>query len=309
MKKFLLIIAALSVAVLTALQFLTQPRAAIQLAHYYDYDRTFPLHVQERKIAEGLYHVTFNSVHQVRVPALLRLPLHATPPYPAVIMLHGIGDHKDKPYMAIGDSILAAAGFAVLRPDFALHGERVQEPLDHKTLRKHLYTVRDAIAQTVFDLRRAVDYLDSRADIDSTRTAFIGISLGGITGTVFCAVEERIELPILALAGGGLRWALGKDAFSEKLLDMIAPIEPLNFAQRLESRPVLFLNAERDEVIPKLASVMLQQAVPGEKEVIWYDAGHQISADRAFADCRDWLLARMGSLDSAAPGRFVETSE
>ncbi len=305
MKKRLLISVGLIILLVLGIRQLISPRTTILLDHYYEYDRSFPLDVRERALGQGLFHLTFNSVHQQRVPALLHLPPTGSPPYPAVILLHGIGDHKNKPYMIIGDSVLTAAGFAVLRPDFALHGERASDRIDRKALRNHLYTVRDAIIQTVFDLRRAVDYLDSRADIDPDRTAFIGISLGGITGAVFCAVEERIELPILALAGGGLRWALGKEAFSERLLDMIAPIEPLNFVQKLGSRPVLFLNAERDEVIPKIASLMLHKAVPGEKEVIWYDAGHQISADRAFADCRDWLLKRSGH----APGHAVENTE
>lgn len=274
---------------LTALTTACGKQNTLDLQYYYEYDRDLPLQVRTDSLAVRKWHISFDSVHQQRVPAVLTLPARGTPPYPAVIMLHGLGDHKEQDYMAIGDSIFSAAGFAVLRPDFALHGERRVPDLGEKTLAKRRYTFRDAIAQTVFDLRRAVDYLETRTDIDPRRTGFLGISLGGIAGTVFCGVEPRVEYSMLVLAGGGLRWAFGTEGTSSEIGAMLAPVEPVNFVGRIAPRPVLFLNAELDEVVPKTAALLLHAAAGDPKKVIWYDAGHKMPPVPAFEDCKIWL--------------------
>ena len=149
------------------------------------------------------------------------------------------------------------------------------------------------MVQTVFDLRRAVDYLDTRDDIDSTRTAFLGISLGGIIGSVFCGVEPRVEYPMIALAGGGLRMALGTEGFSDRITNMLAPVEPLNFIHRIAPRPVLFLNATEDTVIPRSSTEMLFDAAKEPKKILWYKAPHHMPPVPVFQDCVRWLRQRM----------------
>lgn len=120
---------------LTALTTACGKQNTLDLQYYYEYDRDLPLQVRTDSLAVRKWHISFDSVHQQRVPAVLTLPARGTPPYPAVIMLHGLGDHKEQDYMAIGDSIFSAAGFAVLRPDFALHGERRVPDLGEKRWR------------------------------------------------------------------------------------------------------------------------------------------------------------------------------
>ncbi len=265
----------------------------VELQYYYEYDHDFPLNAHVEPLGDGLFHVSYYSVHAKRVPALLHLPETGEAPYPAIIMLHGIGDHKNADYMQIGDSIFTAAGFAVFRIDIDLHGERELAFYPLKKARKFSYTLRNAMVQTVFDLRRAIDYLDTRNEIDSTRTAFLGISLGGIIGSVFCGVEPRVEYPMIALAGGGLRMALGTKGFSERIKNMLAPVEPLNFISRIAPRPVLFLNATRDTVIPRVSTEMLYDAAKEPKDIYWYDAPHHMPPVPVFQDCVRWLREQM----------------
>lgn len=261
----------------------------LPLTSYYEYDHNLPLALRMETVGKRLMHLEYTSVHQKRVPALLHLP-EGKAPYPAVIFLHGIGDHKDADYMQVGDSMFVAAGMAVLRLDIDLHGERALPEMPLKQAEAYPYLMRDVLAQTVFDLRRAVDLLDQREDIDAARTAFLGISLGGIIGTVFCGVEPRVEYPMIALAGGGLRFALfGAKAVLAKYRDLLAPVEPLNFVGRIAPRPVLFLNASRDQIIPGPAARMLHSRARGPKKVIWYDAPHHMPPWPAFRDCIRWL--------------------
>ncbi|MDQ7064389.1 MAG: acetylxylan esterase [candidate division KSB1 bacterium] len=261
----------------------------LDMRYYYDYDRDFPLEAYVDTLGDRLFHITYYSVNGKRVPALLSLPKARAAFYPVILMLHGIGDHKNADYMQIGDSIFSAAGFAVFRLDIDLHGERRLKNFSQKSANKFSYTLRNAMVQTVFDLRRAVDYLDTRDDIDSTRTAFLGISLGGIIGSVFCGVEPRVEYPMIALAGGGLRMALGTEGLSDRITNMLAPVEPLNFIHRITPRPILFLNATDDEVIPRTSTEMLFNAAKEPKQILWYKAPHHMPPVPVFQDCVRWL--------------------
>jgi predicted esterase len=193
--------------------------------------------------------------------------------------------------MRFGDRAFAKAGYAVFRIDFSLHGERRDPDFRKFDLRKPFpFTTRNAIVQTVFDLRRAVDFLQSRPEIDSTRIGFMGISLGGITGTIFCGVEPRIKVPVLALAGGGFHLLFGFKMLSPTIQNLLAPIEPLNFVGRISPRPTLFINASKDEVIPPRLAKKLQNAAGAPKKVVWFATRHrQIPLDAAFQKATAWF--------------------
>ena len=265
----------------------------VDLRHYYDYDHGLPLEAKLVKLFETgtktRYHVTFKSVHDQTVTALWSLPRGAEQPVPAVIVQHGLGDSKEADYVEAADSVLVAAGFSVLRIDFQYHGERARPGRDVRFDRGLPFTARDAWVQTVFDLRRAVDFLDSRPEIDSSRTGYLGISLGGIVGTVFCGAEPRVEAPILALAGGGLRFLFKEKALSPTLRQMLAPIEPLNFVGWISPRPLLFINATKDEVIPQAATALLYERARKPKTLRWYEGRHRtVPVWRIMRDCAAW---------------------
>jgi cephalosporin-C deacetylase-like acetyl esterase len=259
----------------------------IDLEYFYEYDKQYPLDVIVDTLSENLFHISYNSVNNNRVTALLSFPANSKKPYPLAIIQHGLGDNKNTDYMMLGDSILSGKGFAVFRIDFAMHGERVKKKYKFKGID---YTLRDAIKQTVFDLRRGLDYLNTLPQIDSTKTGFIGISLGGIAGTVFCGVDERVEVPVICIAGGGLRAKEGVKGFGNKVTSMMAPIEPLNFVEKISPRPLLFINAEDDEVIPKPMAMVLHSKAEEPKEIIWYKSKHHINPYKAFNDSAEWLI-------------------
>lgn len=284
-----------------AYYFFTAKTAAIRLEHYYDYDRSLPLDARIDTLSDRLWHVRFTSAHALRVPGLLSFPRRGRPPYPTIIFLHGAGDNKATDYMMLGDSIFADAGLAVFRIDADLHGERIRNGMAAVQAKNYPYLARDAVAQTVFDLRRAVDFLDSIPQLDSTRTAFMGISLGGIIGAIFAGVDRRVEYPIIVLAGGGLRWIFGARGISSRIRDLMAPVEPLNFIDKIAPRPVLFLNASHDEVIPRATTLLLYQAARQPKEIIWYDGQHHMQPLPPFRDSVAWLRKWMRLPESVSP--------
>jgi dienelactone hydrolase len=55
----------------------------------------------------------------------------------------------------------------------------------------------DRFAKTVIIVRRGVDYLSLRPDIDQTRGAIVGFSFGAWIGSVVAAVDARLKRAVL----------------------------------------------------------------------------------------------------------------
>ena len=85
-------------------------------------------------------------------------------------------------------------------------------------------------------LGRSIDYLESRADIDTEKLAYFGRSMGGVLGPILLAVEPRLKVGVLY--NGGLlfyRQRPEADAF--------------HYVPRV-SVPVLMLNGRYDHFFP-----------------------------------------------------------
>ncbi len=201
-----------------------------------------------------------------RVPGRLLLPPGAEGPFPLVLLQHGAGGSKEAPYLTAAAGPWVRAGAAVASIDFPLHGERASDKLGADLLRGPRGpaaanpTVRlGLVQQAVSDLRRALDALEDHPQVDPRRVAYAGFSMGAILGALFCGTDERPRAAALALGGGG---------FGPPEAD------PLQVIGRFAPRPLLFVNAERDEVIPRSAAEALHAAAGEPKEIVWFDTTH-----------------------------------
>jgi dienelactone hydrolase len=132
-----------------------------------------------------------------------------------------------------------------------------------------------------WDLGRTIDYLESRADIDATRLAFIGVSFGGSSALPIVATEPRVRTAVL-LSGGLPTQQQAPTPF----------VDPLNFAPRMKI-PTLMVNGRFDYIFPRDAQQMLFDALGAQdKRYALYDYGHG-SPPRA-----DLLRETLGWLDS-----------
>ncbi len=151
------------------------------------------------------------------------------------------------------------------------------------------------VRQAVLDGRRAVAWLGSRPEVDPDRLGVVGTSLGSFTGGLLAAAEPRVHSACLLLTGGGL-----VDAFyshpqagliaqalllagvtREKLQRLIAPVDPLTYADRLRDKKLLLIGASRDDVVPPEALRRLWEAT-GRPKIVWFDATHVGAAAYAF---------------------------
>lgn len=88
-----------------------------------------------------------------------------------------------------------------------------------------LLTSRDNLRQTVADLfvlTASIPSMDIDAngagDFDGSRIAFVGQSLGAITGTSFLAIEPNVNLGVLSVPGGGIARLLdGSPTFGPRI--------------------------------------------------------------------------------------------
>ncbi len=170
--------------------------------------------------------------------------------WPVVIFQHGItGDRSQM--LALADT-MASIGFAVVAIDMPLHGiTDVTSPLyvgntpfgefasertfdltlgDGETIDdsgewfinlQNLLVSRDNLRQAQADLSVLALNIpqmdingDGVSDLDGSNINFVGLSLGGMVGTPFLAVEETVNNGVLSAPGGGIASLLsGSETF------------------------------------------------------------------------------------------------
>ncbi|MGB5556348.1 MAG: alpha/beta fold hydrolase [Flavobacteriaceae bacterium] len=294
LKTTLLTLAILAVSGYIIYKFLKDTRESLPVVNYYEYDKAIPLKDSVAILLDTthftLTSVSFTSINDRKVTGLLSIPKNRQGPLPVIILMHGLGDHKAVDYVEFGNNLLLKNGYAVMRIDICDHGQRKKDEYDFDLTGTYKYWTRNVISQTVFDLRRTIDFIETRKELDAARIGYYGISLGGIIGTVFCGVDERVKVPVVALAGGQLNLLYKKDAFSKEAKDFVSIIEPLNFVSQISPRPLLMLNASNDEIIPPTMSTLLFDKAKAPKEIIWYNAKHRDAPlETIYGDGLEWF--------------------
>jgi len=145
--------------------------------HLYDYDPV-PLdsQVEEADPHWRRERVSFRAAYGAeRVPAHLFLPRNSPAPYQTVVFFPGsdaviLPSSRDLSLQFL--EFLHRSGRAVVYPVYQQTYER------HTNTSRTQSSLREISIQRGQDLRRAIDYLDTRPDIDHSRIALYGLSLG-----------------------------------------------------------------------------------------------------------------------------------
>jgi len=268
---------------------------------FYKYDANLPLNAETKQMEDNalytLYKVSYDSVHNQRVSALLVVPKLAKKPVPCLLFLHGYGGSKEDLKSLI--PILTLNGYAGFALDAEYQGERKREGRDIYS--PYPYTSRDAMIQTILDYRRGIDFLSTLPDIDKNRIGLVGGSMGGILGGVLAGVESRIKASVLIVGGGDYSYMLRNSQHGrikelrssnvdlESVAKALAPVDPINFIDLASPRPVLFLNGKKDEIVPAQAGQFLYDVAKEPKKIIWYDAGHGLPIDEVIKEVTLWF--------------------
>jgi len=140
--------------------------------------------------------------------------------------------------------------------------------------------------QQVVDLRRGVDLLLSRSDIDATKVAYVGHSFDAAAGAILDAIDKRLAAFVFM---GGPR--------KMDMPEAKAWADPGSYASKFGPAPAFFQYGLHDEeFVPPAVAEEYVAIVSGPKQVRFYDAGHALNAE-AQAD-RDAFLKKMLKLKS-----------
>lgn len=289
----------------TALPTATPPADADTLARY---DASQPLDVEEpsppRELADGVvvHDLSWTSPMGGHATGWLVVP--AGPgPFAAIVYLHGSEtDRTDFLDEAVAMAHGGAAGLVVDAP-FARRGADRKNFLQYYSLPER---ERDMTAQALVDLRRGIDLLVARADVDPARIGFVGHSWGASLGVVLAAVDSRPAALVLlsgrpswtgflaAVTTGSIaraRERIGEEAWHE-YIDAMAPFDAMAEIANVDATRLYLQYGTRDDVVPPDVAQQLVEAAAGAR-TDWYDSGHALD-EAATADRVAWLVERLG---------------
>src|SRR3954463_8692152 len=200
---------------------------------FYAYDRTpLDVRIESTEDSAPMYRklrVSFAAAYAgERVPAYLFLPKSIKPPYQTIVLFPSAyaraapsSEHLDLSFF----EFIVKSGRALLYPIYQGTFER------HGGAGTGTSGIRDMQVQWAKDLFRAVDYLNSRDDIDHQRIGYYSISMGAYFAPIPLALEPRLKTAVII--SGRLRY------------DYPPEIQPANFMPHLKV-PVLMINGLND---------------------------------------------------------------
>jgi pimeloyl-ACP methyl ester carboxylesterase len=149
--------------------------------------------------------------------------------------------------------------------------------------------------KTAKALRRAIDLLITRPNVNAERIAYVGHSLGALFGGVLGSVEKRLKTSILMAGVGSFLdiAVLNLPGLRGQSLDqyrrVLAPIDPLYFLPFAAPSPLLFQFGFEDRSFPRDKFIEFAAAGSEPKAVKWYNADHHMLGSDAQRDRLEWL--------------------
>jgi eukaryotic-like serine/threonine-protein kinase len=215
----------------------------------------------------------------------LYVPTAATPPYQAVVYWPGWDtfflDDIDE-YFAKQVDFIVKSGRAVA---FPIYRGTLARRIGNQRTRPMFGTAeyRDNAIYGVKDLRRTIDYLETRRDVDRDAIAFFGYSWGGVNGPVAMAQEPRIRVGVIQI---GLL----------PPMEATPEVDPINALPRVNV-PILMFSGEFDPMVPAENARRYFELIgspPTKKRHVMAVGGHFIPRDLLIRETLAWLDAYLG---------------
>jgi eukaryotic-like serine/threonine-protein kinase len=210
----------------------------------------------------------------------LYLPKRGVKPYPAVVYFPGsnaIQDRAPQNLQVRAIDFIIKSGRAVLYPVYKGTYQRSDSLNTDVQDTSNFY--RDHVVMWAKDLRRGVDYLESRPEVATGQLAYYGVSWGGAMGALMPAVEPRIKVSALYVAGLDFERARPE-------------VEPINFLPRIRI-PTLMINGRYDFFFPLETSQVpmfrLLGTPPDKKRYVVEDGSHFVPRTRLIQEVLTWL--------------------
>jgi len=269
----------------------------------YEYDRTnLNAVVESIKDSSSLWRkekITFDAAYGgERVTAYLFVPKKVEPPFQTVIYFPGSSATKESSFKDLPQrdftEFVIESGRALMYPVYKGTYERPASPGLETSIASAAgapMAHRDWIIKMSKDLRRSLDYLETRDDIDKEKMAYYGFSWGAFLGPIMLAFEDRFVAVVFA-AGGFYVWG-----------DLPPAMDPVTFAPRIRT-PVLMVNGKEDFFFPLKTSQIPMYELLGSsnenKEHKLYPGGHGmfgLFSKQIRGDVLAWLDRYLGPVN------------
>lgn len=204
------------------------------------------------------YHFSFATDASQRVPGILMKLADSQGRRPVVIALHGTGGSKQN--MLALCRKLAANGFIAVAIDGRYHGERTKSGKGSAEYEAAIIRAWQGNGEhpfyydTVWDVMRLMDYLDTRDDVDPSRIGLIGISKGGIESYLAAAVDERIAVVVPCIGVQSFQWALANNDWQGRISTIQPAFDTIVKESGVIKPDVAFVGKFYDQVVPGIYS-------------------------------------------------------
>ena len=241
--------------------------------------------------------ISFSGPGDTFLNAYLMTPSGSDERHPAVIYAHGAGG--DRQEMLDEALKMAEKGAVTLTLDM------IYSPGRAKPLPEGMAGVRENSrleAESVQEVRRAVDFLQSQDSVDGDEIGYVGWSAGARMGALISGVEHRIKAFDLIAGGAAPVSEYVKSAptdLQDEFRNVLERTDPLHYVALAKPSELLFQDGRDDEVVPEAALKELAEAGSEPKEVRWYDAGH-VPTEKMWDDSRGWLSDHLGLTSETA---------
>ena len=285
---------------------LAQNESIETLRRMFDYHKNAPLDIKEVGVINRknvrIHDITYASPKNGRVTAYLVVPA-VRGRFAGVVFGHwGYGTRTEFLPEAI---LYAQAGVvSLLVDDLNVR----PAPWRRSAPGTEPEAVRENFIQSAVDLRRGIDVLASRAEVDPNRIAYVGHSSGAHWGAILSAVDRRLKTAVLM--GGvpsektillesedpdfvGFRQSMPKEQL-DKYFRIVGPLDAINYVPHSRPTPLLFQFARFEQYFNEAAMQQYARAASEPKLVLWYDTGHGLNDLRALVDRANWLRRHIG---------------
>jgi hypothetical protein len=280
----------------------TQSTDFNSVIHLFDYDPKQALDLQDKVIEDfdgGTIHdVTYTSPKGGTVSAYLIVP-KGKGPFAAVLFGHwGNGTRAEFIPEA---KLYAKLGVVSLLPDYPWdRAGASRKSLDHYDKPE---IDRDIQIQAVIDLRRGIDILLARPDVDHKRLAYVGHSYGAQWGSILSVVDQRMKVSVL-MAGvaeiadillrsnepGMVEFRKSQPSGQlEKYVEINSPLDALHFIGNAAPIPLLLQFANYEQYFDKTSMQHYIDAASQPNKILKYDTAHDLNDPQALQDRYDWL--------------------
>ena len=261
-----------------------------RLARVYDYDRNVPLNAKVLETIDATdwtrEKISFTggngktALLYLYLPKGYKRPLQIIQFGPPTDIVRGLRSISMGIEQALGTSIRSGrAAFGVVLEGY------IERPWPAGFVRPDHRSPEfaEATAEQMTDIRRALDYLATRKDIDITKLGYMGPSAGSYTGVLITAIDDRYRS--VMFTGAGIRR-------TER--EVTPAASRVHFAPRIKA-PKLLLHGRWDETHPLRSDTEPLFALMREpKKLVIYDGGHIPPWDYWLKATNEWFDQTLG---------------